>query len=483
MIEAVPAFELVKLCAVDNRLYEKTFFAKTFRQESPAFHADIDKAFSSPARYVAVKIFRGGAKTSKFRVFVSKQIAYGIAHTILLVSNSQGHSVKSLEWLKRQIEFNSKWAQTYQLRKGTRWSGEDIEIIHGIDDYPIRVMALGITGQIRGVNIDDYRPDFIGVDDPDNEETTGSPEQIKKTSDLFFGALQKSLAPPSEAPHAKMILMQTPLETGDIIDTCSKDPQWLTLDFGCFDMNGKSRWEERFPTEELLADKAAHVKRGQLSLWMREMECTIIPSGGASFNPENMKLYDVLPDNMVYVMAIDPASSEAKGADDQVIMVLGFWKRNIYVVEYTAVRGEMPELAANTVIEYVSRYPILGIYVESISYQRVLAQFLESEMRRTRRYVPVHRVQDRRRKSDRILQAVGRKSGYGLVFVRPTHSKLLTQYARYSPTSKEHDDVLDALAMGIDAGDSLNIPDWIEAEYSVDEASSMKKQLEFRSCP
>jgi hypothetical protein len=480
--EQISTSELIKLCAVDNRLYEKTFFAKTVRQDSPEFHADIDAAFASNARYIAVKIFRGGAKTSKFRIFISKQIAYGIAHTILLVSNSQGHSVKSLEWLKRQVEFNTSWAQTYQLSKGARWSGEDIEILHGIDSYPIRVLALGITGQVRGVNIDDYRPDLIGVDDPDNEETTGSDEQIKKTSDLFFGALAKSLAPVSEAPHAKMVLMQTPLAAGDIISTCSTDPQWLTLDFGCFDANGRSRWEVRFPTEELLLDKAAHVKRGQLSLWMREMECTIIPSGGASFNPENIKMYDVLPENMIYLLAIDPASSEAKGADDQVIMVLGFWRRNVYVVEYTANRGEVPELAANTVVEYVTRYPILGIYVESISYQRVLATFLENEMRRTRKFVPVHRVQDRRRKSDRILQAVGRKSGYGLVYVRSTHSKLLTQYARYSPTSREHDDVLDALAMGIDAGDTLNIPDWIEGEYTVDSESS-RKQLEFRSCP
>lgn len=481
-LETISTSELVKLCAIDNRLYEKTFFSKTVRQESPDFHREIDAAFASDSRYIAAKIFRGGSKTSKFRMFISKRIAYGIAHTILLVSNSQGHSIKSLEWIKRQVEFNTFWAQTYRLSKGIRWSGEDIEIIHGIDEYPIRVLALGITGQVRGVNIDDYRPDFIGVDDPDNEETTGSVEQIKKTSDLFFGALAKSLAPFSEAPHAKMILMQTPLANGDIIDVCSRDPQWLCLDFGCFDIAGNSRWEQRFPTEELLLDKAAHVKRGQLALWMREMECTIIPEGGASFNPENLKLYDVLPENLIYLMTIDPASSDSKEADDQVIMVLGFWRNNVYVVEYTANKGEMPEMAANTVVEYTSRYPILGVYVESISYQRVLATFLENEMKRTRRYVPIHKVQDKRRKSDRILQAVGRKTGYGLVYVRPTHSKLLTQYARYSPTSSEHDDILDALAMGIDAGDALNIPDWIEGEF-IREDSSTRKQVEFRSCP
>lgn len=482
-VESISTAELVKLCAIDNGLYERTFFPKTVRQKSPPFHKQIDAAFDSDSRFISIEVFRGGAKTSKFRVRMSKVIAYGIAHTILFVSNSQGHSVKSLEWVKRQVEFNTKWAQTYNLRKGVRWSGEDIEIIHGIDDYPIRILALGMTGQIRGVNIDDFRPDFIGVDDPDNEETTGSLEQIKKMNDLFFGALAKSLAPASEAPHAKMILMQTPLSSGDIISSCKKDPQWLHLSFGCFDLNGNSRWPARWTTEELLADKEAHIKRGQLALWMREMECEIIPEGGASFNSENLKYYDLLPDNPVYLISIDPASSESKTADDQVIMVLAFWKRNIYLVDYSAEKGEEQQIAANKVLEYVRRYKPLGVYVESISYQRTLATFIENEMKLKRIYAPVHQVQDRRRKSDRIIQSLGTATGTGNFYVKSSHSKFLLQFARYSPKSNDHDDVLDAAAIGIDAGTSLSIPDWFEGEYTREEDSYNPRQVEFRSCP
>ena len=481
-LEPITAGELIKLCAIENQLYEKTFFSKTVRQASPPFHREMDKAFASNQRFIGVKIFRGGAKTSKMRMFVSKQIAYGIAHTILLVSNSQGHSVKSLEWIKRQVEFNTTWAQTYGLRKGARWSGEDIEIIHGVDTYPIRVLALGITGQIRGVNIDDYRPDLIVVDDADNEETTGSDEQIKKTNDLFFGALAKSLAPETEAPHAKMIFLQTPLATGDIISSCSNDAQWLVLTYGCFDFNGQSRWPERWSTENLLADKEAHIKRGQLALWMREMECEIIPEGGAAFNSDNLKYYDLLPENPTYLISIDPASSESKEADDQVIMVLAFWRRNIYLVEYSAEKGEEQQIAANKVLEYTRRYKPLGVYVESISYQRTLATFIENEMKLKRIYAPVHKVQDRRRKSDRIIQALGTATGQGNFYVKTSHSKFLTQFARYSPKSNDHDDVLDAAAIGIDAGNSLNISDWIEAEYSREDSYAVK-QLEFRSCP
>lgn len=479
--EEISTAELVQLCAIDDELYARTFFPKTVRQATPGFHRKMDQALATHQRYVAIKVFRGGAKTSKLRLFVSKRIAYGISHTILFVSNAQGHSVKSLEWLKRNVEYNTPWAQTFGLRKGSRWAGEDIEIIHGIDDFPIRIMALGITGQVRGVNIDDYRPDLIVVDDPDNEETTATADQRKKTSDLFFGALGKSLAPESECPEAKMVLLQTPLNSEDLISTCALDPQWLSLNFGCFDAQGQSLWPERFSTEVLLKEKEAHVKRGQLALWMREMECTIVPEGGTSFNQENLVFWEVLPLSMTFIITIDPASSDSKDADDQVIAVLGFHKSDVYLIEYTANKGEMPEAAVATLMEYIARYRPLGIVVESISYQRILAWYVEQEMRRQRRFVPVHRVQDRRRKADRILQAIGGAAGYGRLRVKATHFGFIGQYSNYSPTSKDHDDILDAVAMGIDYGMGLGIADWIDGEF--ESADEETKQVEFRSCP
>jgi len=474
--------ELVKLCAVDNGLYERTFFSKTVRQSTPLFHREIDEALYSDQRFVSIKVFRGGAKTTKLRLYASKKIAYGIAHTILFVSRTQDHASKSIEWLKRAVEFNKLWANVYGLRPGAKWTGTDIEIVHGVDEYPIRVFAVGITGQVRGFNIDDYRPDLIIVDDADDEETTGTAEQLAKTSDLFFGALAKSLAPESEAPHAKMVHLQTPLTQGDLCDVASKDPQWLSLTFGCFDSNGESRWPERFSTKTLQNDKAAHIKRGQLALWMREMECEIVPKGGTSFVPENIRYWDVLPDAATYIITIDPASSANKSADDQVVMLSALWGSKIFVVDYTAEKGEMPEAVFITIQQWARRYQILGIWAESVSYQRVLAHLLENEMRRTRLFIPVHQYADRRQKSDRIIQTVGAATGYGLLYVRETHKKLLEQYYKYAPTYKGHDDVIDALSIALDVSKELGLGETIEGEYTV-EYERPRKALTFRNCP
>ena len=143
----------------------------------------------------------------------------------------------------------------------------------------------------------------------------------------------------------------------------------------------------------------------------------------ASFRQDNLQFWDVLPDKTIYVITIDPASSDSKDADDNVIAVLGFHKENVYLVEYVAVTGQTPEMVTKTVFEYIRRYRPLGVVVESIGYQRVLAWYLETAMRDQRIFVPVYQVQDKRRKSDRIVQTLGGTSGYGKLWCRPNHTK------------------------------------------------------------
>ncbi len=96
------------------------------------------------------------------------------------------------------------------------------------------MLAVGITGQIRGINLDDWRPDFILADDPCDEENTGTDDQRRKIEKLFFGALEKTMARRAEAPLATMALLQTPLAHGDLIDVATNDDTWATVSYSCF---------------------------------------------------------------------------------------------------------------------------------------------------------------------------------------------------------------------------------------------------------
>lgn len=474
--------EAVMFGATSLTRYGRIFFPKTFRQTSPIFHEEIGSAlFNREYRNVGIEVFRDGAKTTLLRAFTSHRIAYGISRTILFVSASQGHSILSLRWLKRQVEHNRLWAETFQLRKGSKWTDDHVEIMHGVEEEPITLLALGVTGQLRGYNIDDRRPDLIICDDTSTDEAAGSVDQRNKQTNLVFGALFNSLAPASEAPDAKAIILDTPKSKFDLIESCEKDPEWKFFRFGIFDQNGESRWPDRYPTEDLLKAKEAAIKVGRLPIWMREKECKVISEELSSFKEANLVYWDTLPERCTYVIAIDPASSDSKDADDNVVAVLAFHKDDVYLVDYKAATGQDPEMVMATVFEFARHWRPLGIVVESIGYQRVLAWYLEKAMREQRVYLPIYKVQDLRRKSDRIVQAIGETSGYQRLKIKAKQTKFIEQYVEYSPSAKMHDDVLDAVAMAITWAETQGVSDWIDGEYSREEDDLPR--LTFRGAP
>lgn len=474
---AVPAKELVELCALDSRLYCRTFFPQAFRQASPVFHTDIFSVLEDQHnRYCAIKVFRGGAKTTLLRAYTSKRIAYGISRTILFVSEAQGHSVRSVSWLKKQIEHNEKWTQVYGLERGSKWTDELIEIRHRALDITIAVGAYGITGQVRGVNIDDYRPDLIVVDDPCDEENTSTEEQRSKMEELFFGALEKSLTPETESPDAKMVLLQTPLHKLDLIAKCCEDPAWTTRVYGCFAADGRSVWPERFPTETLLKQKQQHIERGQTLLWLREMECKLIDEESTYFRREWLQYYDTLPPRMTVYIGIDPVpppserelEKDLRDKCDEALVAVGVSGGRFYLLEYAKHKGHEPDWTITTFFSLVDRWNPLKVRLESINYQRTLKWLLELEMRRRKRYVQINPVSDKRKKRHRIQQAVTRTAGTRSLYIRAEHHDFIQQYEPYPDVTDPA--LLDAFAMAVDEALEFPVDDDI-ADATRDEES------------
>lgn len=473
--------EQVDLAAVDSIFYCQNFFPKTFRQPSAIFHRKLWEELESPFnRYLNEIIFRDGAKTTIARAFISKRIAYGMSNTILLIGKGEKSALRSVQWLQKQVLYNSKWAQTYNLRKGDKWNPADgeIEIINDTLDYPIRLLGMGITGQVRGVNIDDYRPDLIVVDDPCDEENTASDEQRKKMSDLFFGALYNTLTPASENPDAKLILLQTLLNQLDLSSQCKLDPTFRTIEHGCFISDGtqiQSAWPARWPLEDLLKKKQAFINRNQLSLWLKEYECTIIAPETSSFDLNWLQYWDILPDGMTFFMAIDPVPPPtdqqiAKGLHKknyECLAVIGVTKGKYYLVEYKVKRGHDPDWTVATFFELLDRWKPLRVRIETRAYQQTLKWLLEKEMHKRRRYVQINSgvrpgtdKMDMRKKQYRLVDAFSGIASNKVLYVHRTHVEFIEQFGQHPYAT--YDDVLEATAEAIN--EARNSP-FIDGEY------------------
>lgn len=495
--------EMVELGAVDSTFFAETFFPKTMRQKSPAFHRPLWEKLDSTSRLVSIQVFRGGSKTSIARVYGAKRIAYGYARTILWVGKSQDHAIHSVKWLRKQIEYNRRFAETFQLSPGSKWQDVECEIIHGIDEHPITVLAYGMTGSIRGVNIDDYRPDLILLDDVLDEENTATPVQRQKTEALVYGALKESLAPASESPDAKMVLLQTPHNVDDVSMKSMKDAEWDSARFGCWtpetenlpQEEQESAWEERLPTIVLRAEKQAAIARNQLSIFTREKECRITSQETSTFLPHWLQYYELSPPRgeMQIIMAIDPVPPPSevelakglKGKDSEALTVVGRFKKDFYLLEYSVKTGHTPEWTIMEFFRLARKWRPTKIVVETIAYQRTLAWLLRKAMERERQYFVLTENSDKRSKYTKIVDGLTGVASNGHLFVKAEHGDFIQQFNEYPDV--KHDDVLETVAIACSFLQGLQFED-SEADEAFSEEimrdeKSMKKLSYNRGAP
>lgn len=460
--------ELVKLGAVDSELYARTFFPKTFRQPSPPFAREMWSPLEDPAaRLVNLVCFRGSTKTTRLRTFASKRIAYGVSRTILYVGASERDAIRSVQWLRTQVESNTLWRKAFSLTPGRKWEETQIEIVHGGFGHTVWVLAAGITGSLRGINFDDYRPDLIIVDDPQTDETAATQEQREKVADLILGAVKNSLAPVTEEPNAKLAMAITPQHKEDVSQQALADGQWTSRVIPCWtpktaDLEVEkqvSAWEERFPTRTLRDDKRAAIQRNKLSIFLREMECRLISPESSSFQLPwlNVRQSGIKPQGCYAVLGIDPVPPPSdrqmakgmQGKDYEAHYVWGRHNGEYHLLDCDRSRGHEPSWTVATAFRLARQYRVSRIVVDAVAYQRVLKWLLDQEMKRRGVYWSVVPIDDKMQKFARITNVIGGLASQGLLWVGSEHSHFMEQYSAYGPIYGGVDDDLDASALAL----------------------------------
>jgi hypothetical protein len=445
-------------------MFYRLFFPKTARDESPPFMLELDDALDDAEwRFVLAKVFRGGAKTTRLRLWVARRIAYGHTRTGVFVGPSEAHSARSLRWLRRQIQFNKTYSTVFGLRL-VKWGDTELGVENTVLGTTSWLVGMGITTNVRGINFDDYRPDLITLDDVITDENSASKDQREKVNDLIHGAIRQSLAPRVDNPNSKMVMLQTPLNAEDAAALAEKDKSWRTITCSCWakgtedEAQPRSAWEVRFPTAELLEEKQSYLDRNEVSIFAREKECRLISKEKAAFKAEWLQIVDVLPapGQTWAILAIDPVPPPSpreeqqglKGKDYEAIVVIGHREGNYFLHEYEMHRGHDPSWTIAKVFELAAKYRVFKIVVEGVAYQRTLKWILEDAMRRRQQWYMIEAVNDGMQKFKRIVGTVGGIAGARRLFCHTSHVDFIHQFTTYH-TPGESVDVLDAVSLGL----------------------------------
>lgn len=182
--------------------------------------------------------------------------------------------------------------------------------------------AVGAGQQMRGINIDNQRPDIAVVDDVEDNENTESELLQKKLDRWIFGPFLKALA-----RQKKIIWLGNMLQKTSLLARLSQRPNWNPVVFGCLvkdALTGALRplWPERWPMDELIEDFHEYREMGLLETWMCEM--MNMPGHGVDGFTQEQIFYQPTPpsdDILAAWLVLDPAFGENATNDDSSITV------------------------------------------------------------------------------------------------------------------------------------------------------------------
>ncbi len=506
--------EAVQLGAVDSIFFNQLWFPKTFRQAPALYHPAIYDILNNPSnRYINIQVCRDGAKTTILRAYSAKRIAYGLSHTILYVAINETKAIQSVGWLKHQIETNKQFCQAFGLSMGKPWTDVHICVLRRVPNArgevvedKVHVIAFGAQGGVRGVNLDDYRPDLIIVDDVMDDENSATTEQRDKIKNRVLGAIKESLAPRSEMPDAKLVLLNTPQDFEDLSEDAKKDQQFVSASFGCWTKDTEdlaieeqeSAWPARYPSVELRAEKVAALARNKYSIFAREKECKLVVAEENAFRTDWLQFFGVgeakpePPRHEMWIeIAIDPVPPPTKTQleqglkkkDYEAFAVVGRWRGDYYLLESVYNRGHEPNWTVNTFFDLCQRWSPRKVIVEAVAYQATLAWLLRKGMQKTGRYWAIQEFKDKRSKYKRIVDGLSSVASEAHLYVRRSQTMFISQFSHYPGKNPQgqFDDVLESVAVATGSLQNGFIGDVPDDHYKAQE--TQYEELEYGGAP
>lgn len=171
-----------------------------------------DGVAPSPVAYVDVQP-RGGGKTTTAETAVIRVGARLSRRFVLYVRSTQDKANESVQSISAKLESDAvgRYYPTLASRQMTKYGhsrGWRIDMLRCANGF--NVAALGLDAAVRGVKLDDYRPDLIILDDIDDKSDSAKVRQRK------IDVLTASILP-AGATHCAYLVEQNLIYAGGIV--------------------------------------------------------------------------------------------------------------------------------------------------------------------------------------------------------------------------------------------------------------------------
>lgn len=371
--------EIRAMLKTDSEFFIEFFLAEHLDMPVPEFHQSIWSLLTDEQKErVLLAIPRDHAKTTLAKLVVVWYWLFTSHRFCAYLSNTnpiaKGACKDIMEFMKcdnfrkvfgyikiiKESENESLWIFDLTLPNGT------------IKRCILR--ALGQGQQMRGINIDNQRPDIAVIDDVEDNDNTDSEYQQKKLDKWMFGPFMKALA-----RKKKILWLGNMLSKTSLLARLSRNPKWNPVVYGCLIKDPETGllsplWPGKWTVDTLQEDFKEYRDLGLIESWMCEM-MNMPGHGENGFRPDQL-FYMPLPNPdecECAFITIDPAFGLKKHNDESAVAVHVLVKGSTIPRTVAVGHGRWDETRLfNETLALASYWNAWVWGIESIAAQRLL---------------------------------------------------------------------------------------------------------------
>lgn len=459
------------------------YFNDFFTHASPKFHMEMVKSleFKEGFKYLILEMFKESAKTSWAKIAFVKRICFKEGWFQGWVSHDKEKSEASLFDIAIQLQTNKRLLADFgQLFYEQAMADEKKSKKKSIDEFVtangIKAKAYSTSMSTRGEIHGSHRPDFMVLDDFENEKTKKSvarTNEVKNFIDELLSGVGASI---------NMVFLCNKIANQGSVDFLEKkaagNPDFKLMQKALVE-NGEITWKSKFVWTDLKANLInADAPKEKKVFSIQERKRTL---GTSRFNQEYLlKPIDesnpifrrewfekvmwstpLSPVKMREVMVGDPQAGEKETADFFGVCVVGFYPNDPrrYVLEVHNFKGSTLAQAAEFIKIWQRRPLIMHCAIETILNQTALYRtildwknglidLVKFGVDDENRNIPLGQVSPRSKDKVTRAQLHEPAAERGEVCLHVTMTEFLDKLVAFPDV--DHDDDIDALIYCLD---------------------------------
>lgn len=279
------------------------------------FHNDAARIVRSTPNLKAVfKWPRGHAKSTHFDIFIPLWLMFQtkrLVSFVVVAGKSEDAATRLLGDIQAELEYNKRLIADFGKQRGAGdWQDGEFKSAAGV-----KFLAVGRGQSPRGLRDREARPDYIVIDDLDDDELCRNPDRVERMTEWVREALFGAL----DVGRGRFIMVGNLISKTSVLANIAATKGVYVSEVKAVDGNGDPVWREKWTREEA---EAVQLFMGYRA-WQKEMMHNPIVSGKI-FKNEWIRYHRVLPlGKYVSLICYTDPSFKSTGNDYKASVLMG----------------------------------------------------------------------------------------------------------------------------------------------------------------